>query len=222
MPTQSEPTLALALGFDGSPMHEQLTDAAKACLALDVKQKLGTLLAPQFWGGVGSEVEAALSKGLADVSISEVLVGAWLKARELRRYADPALHPPGEPSVAALAKHSITSRHTIEVDLLVAGAKTSTLTLDLELQLEIEAAHLRILDGRVRAIGLGKLTVSAAVDCAGKELKRFPLREIEVPHEIVLEHPIPIVLPDRYAPAVTLPADARVPSVTPPLPPPPA
>jgi hypothetical protein len=218
MLAHSEPTLDLALRLDGGSMRERLAEAAKACLELDMKQRIGAVLTPHFWGALGAEVEDAASTALADIPISRILVEAWLEARELRTYADPARHPPGEPSVATLAKHSVTTRHTIDVDLLVDGTKTSTITLDVELQFDLDAVHLRILDGRVRALDLGKVEVSVAVDCAGKELKRFPLREIPLSGEIVLEHPIPIVLPDRYAPAVRVPADARVSPIAPPAP----
>jgi hypothetical protein len=212
MSTNVQPTLALAL--DGHPMRDQLAGLAKTCIALDMKEKMGAALTPRFWSGVGLEVEDAVAKGLANIPISKILVEAWLSATQFRAYADPKVHPPGETSVATLAKHSIRSPHKLAVELLVNGTKTSTLVLELMLQFDLEAAHLRIRDGRIRALSLGRVAVSLTLKHASKDLKRISLRDLRFDDELTLDPPIPIMLPDRYALAVTLPADAHVPPVT--------
>jgi hypothetical protein len=216
MPTQAQPTLAFALGLDGHPMRQQLGEVAKECIALDMKQAAGAALTPRFWNGVGQEVEGAIAKGLGGLSITKILVEAWLSAMQFRAYADPKIHPPGESSVATLAKHTVKSPHKIAVDLLVAGQKTQSIVLDLTVLLDLEGVHLRILDGRIRAISLGAMKVSASLKLADKELKRFPLRDVKLDDELELHPPMPIMLPDRYPPAVELPGDARVPTVLPP------
>src|SRR5829696_1698939 len=214
MSTRTEPTLALALGLDGDPIREQLGKVAKDCIELDVKQKIGAALAPGFWNGVGHEVEEAMVKGLADVPISKILVEGWLSAMQFRSYADPMIHPPGEPSVATLAKHSIKSPHKLSLDLLVAGMAARSLVFDLIVLFDLEAVHLRILDGRIRAISLGSMKVSASLKLEGKEVKRFAVRDFRLDDEIELHPPMPIMLPDRYPPAVVLPEDALVPTLT--------
>jgi len=78
--------------------------------------------------------------------------------------------------------------------------------------LDLDGVHLRILDGRIRAISLGATKVSASLKLAGKEVKRFPLREFRYDGELELHPPMPIMLPDRYPPAVALPEEARVPT----------
>ena len=216
MSTRTEPTLALALGLDGDPIREQLGKVAKDCIELDVKQKIGTALTPGFWNGVGQEVEEAVVKGLADVPISKILVEGWLSAMQFRSYADPTIHPPGEPSVATLAKHSIKSPHKLSLDLLVAGMAARSLVFDLIVLFDLEAVHLRILDGRIRAISLGSMKVSASLKLEGKEVKRFAVRDFRLDDELELHPPMPIMLPDRYPPAVVLPEDALVPTLTPP------
>ena len=210
MSTRTEPTLALALGLDGGPMREQLGKVAKDCIELDVKEKIGTALTPGFWNGVGHEVEGAIAKGLDDVPISKILVEAWLSAMQFRSYADPKIHPPGEPSVATLAKHSVKSPHKISLDLLVAGQAAKSIVLDLIVLFDLEGVHLRILDGRIRAISLGAMKVSASLKLAGKEVKRFAVRDFRHDDELELHPPMPIMLPDRYPPPVALPEDARV------------
>jgi hypothetical protein len=212
MPNHTNPTLALALGLDGGPMREQLGKVAKDCIELDIKQQIGTALTPGFWNGVGQEVEEAVVKGLDDIPISKILVEAWLSAMQFRSYADPEIHPAGEPSVATLAKHSVKSPHKVSVDLLVAGHTAKSLVLDLVVLLDLDGVHLRILDGRIRAISLGATKVSASLKLAGKEVKRFPLREFRYDGELELHPPMPIMLPDRYPPAVALPEEARVPT----------
>jgi hypothetical protein len=217
MPTQAQPTLAFALGLDGHPMREELGKAAKEIIALDMKQQVGAALTPRFWNGVGQEVEGAVAKGLGELSITQILTEAWLSAMQFRSYADPKIHPPGESSVATLAKHTVKSPHKIAVDLLVAGQKTKSLVLDLTVLLDLEGVHLRILDGRIRAISLGAMKVSASLKIADKEVKRFPVRDVRFDDELELHPPMPIILPDRYPPAVVLPEDAQVPTVAPPV-----
>lgn len=216
MPTQTQPTVAMALGLDGSPLHEKLAAVAKATIQFDTKQKIGAALTPRFWDGVGREVQGAVDKELANITISKILVDAWLKAKQFRSYADPAVHPPGEPSIATLGKHKVRSPHRIEVSLLIAGATARTLVLELELTLALEAVHLRILDGRIRALSLGTVAMSGAVKCEGKELTTFPVRDVKMDREIVLDPPMPILLPNRYPAAVIAPADALAPAVAPP------
>jgi len=216
MHDQAQPTLAFALGLDGHPMREELGKVAKECIALDMKQAAGATLTPRFWSGVGQEVEGAVAKGLGSLSITKILVEAWLSAMQFRAYADPKIHPPGESSVATLAKHAVKSPHKIAVDLLVAGHKTSALVLDLTVLLDLEGVHLRILDGRIRAISLGSMKVSASLKLADKEVKKFAVRELRFDDELEVHPPMPIMLPDRYVPAVALPADAHVPTVAPP------
>jgi len=216
MHDQAQPTLAFALGLDGHPMREELGKVAKECIALDMKQAAGATLTPRFWSGVGQEVEGAVAKGLGTLSLTKILVEAWLSAMQFRAYADPKIHPPGESSVATLAKHTVKSPHKSAVDLLVAGHKTSALVLDLTVLLDLEGVHLRILDGRIRAISLGSMKVSASLKLADKEVKKFAVRELRFDDELEVHPPMPIMLPDRYVPAVALPADAHVPTVAPP------
>src|SRR5215207_4411799 len=124
MSTTVQPTLALAL--DGRPMRDQLAGLAKRTIDLDMKEKIGAALTPRFWDGVGGEVEDALVKKLADIPISTILMEAWLSAKQFLAYADPKLHPPGEASVATLAKHSVRSPHKLAVELRVNGKTMST------------------------------------------------------------------------------------------------
>ena len=216
MSTQAQLTLAFALGLDGHPMREQLGKVAKDCIALDMKQQVGTALTPRFWNGVGQEVEGAVAKGLGELTITKILVEAWLSAMQFRAYADPKIHPPGESSVATLARHTVKSPHRIAVDLLVAGQRTESLELDLTVLLDLEGVHLRILDGRIRAISLGAMKVSASLKIGAKEVKKFPVRDVRFDDELELHPPMPIMLPDRYPPAVVLPEAAQVPTAVPP------
>lgn len=215
MPIPTQPTLAMALGLDGSQLHEKLAAIAKKTIEFDTKQQIGAALTPRFWDGVGKEVQGVVDKELANITITKVLVDAWLKAKQFRSYADPAVHPPGEPSIATLGKHKVRSPHRIEVSLLIAGATARTLVMELELTLALDAVHLRILDGRIRALSLGTVSLSGAIKCEGKELTNFSVRDVKMDQEIALEPPMPIMLPSRYPPSVIAPADALAPALTP-------
>ncbi len=217
MPTARETTLGVALGIDGHSIREQLAAVARERIQLDVKQRLAAAATPRFWGRVGRSIEEAVASKLSALPVSTVVVDGWLKVNELRAYADPARHPPGEASDVALVKHSITSPHTVAVDLLVDGAKAATIEIDVEIELEIEGAILHVLDGKIRAITLGSVGASVRVEYAGKELASLPIHQIDVANDIELEHPIPISLPDRYA-TVVLPPGARVPGIAAPRP----
>ena len=218
MPTPSQPTLGVALGVDGHPIREQLAAVASGCVQLGIKQRLAAAATPRFWGRIGRSIEESVVAKLSALPVSTVLVDGWLKVNELRAYADPARHPPGEASDVALVKHSVTSPHTVAVDLLVDGASVApTIELDVEIELEIEGAILHVLDGKIRAITLASVAASARIEYDGRKLAEVPLHPIEIAHDIALETPIPISLPDRYA-TVAIPADARVPGAAPPRP----
>ncbi len=207
-----EATLGVALKIDERSMREQLATIARGCVQLGAKQRLAALVTPRFWGRVGRSIGETMVSKLSSIPLSTVLVDGWLKIQELRAYADPERHPPGEPSDVALVKHTVTSPHTVTIELLVNGAKATAIDIDVEIELELEGAILHVLDGKINAITIGSARASVRIEHEGRELTSIPLHPIDLP-DIQLDSPIPIALPDRYA-AVAIAPDARVPSLT--------
>jgi hypothetical protein len=112
------------------------------------------------WGFIAEQAEKAL-RGLLDCDVMELLAQAWLKARALQDYADPAKHPPGETSVVHLAEHGFVREIHPVLELSVAGCPPMPVRFTLALAARFRGLALSIEDGHITAAAPGDASVSA-------------------------------------------------------------
>jgi hypothetical protein len=87
---------------------------------------------------------------LFDLGLPDLLINAWFKARELRKYADPKQYTPGEINEVELAQHEISSKHKPKLELQLNRKKLYEFAFDAALELEISGAVLLIQDGKIK------------------------------------------------------------------------
>lgn len=112
------------------------------------------LAPPTFTGLIAASAADELNKTL-DTDVFEMLSQAWLKLKQVRDCADPALHGPQETCIVPLRDIEITSVNAPLLHTSVAGVKLPDLRLTLELVARFAAIDLVIQGARIRALRPG-------------------------------------------------------------------
>ena len=110
-----------------------------------------------------AEEAAALISSKLGMDVFELTFKAWAAVRELRDYADPVKHPPGETAVLRWGKCSISAPQGIDVKLKVAGLDIVALRLTVELEAEFHSLALVVRDGAIQKVSPGPASASAAL-----------------------------------------------------------
>ena len=132
------------------------------------------------WQDVEKEIENA-ARGLLDIELSDVVVGAWSKYQELRQYRDTKRYPADETVLAPLATHRIKSSHKPYLELLIGDQPAARIEFQLDVELLLEGVVLKIRDGRIWDVKSGTCRCAGKFSCAGvalieKKTKRFSFR----------------------------------------------
>jgi hypothetical protein len=163
--------------IEGSPAIRALMAAVAA--------GAGAVGWPRTLGGVAEQLAAALS-----VSVPRMLAGAWNRYRVLQKYADPKRA--NEVALVPLAKHTVKSRHTPSVEVVVNEARIGKIDFVVAVELELEGAVLKIQGGKITEIQVASCKGKGTLTCEGYVLldeksKAFPLLR-----NVKLEDPIEI------------------------------
>ena len=152
---------------------------------------MGEASIPGFvWEVAGSKATEAV-RNVLDCDAFGLLARAWAKARELREYAGK--QPQNKEATAYLVEHSVvTNVHPIvEVSLLDLGR--TRLRFTLELAADFRAAELRILAGRIIAIGAGDCSASAQLKYGEVKLhNELKTLDLKLSGTIALDPPLTI------------------------------
>ena len=119
----------------------------------------------------GEKVTGAICDSL-DCDVFEILAKAWVKARELHEFKDPAKHPPGETSSVFLGDHKLSAQIHPVLDVSIATFARTKLRFTVELTARFKSAELSIRDGRIVAIGAGDGSASAQLKYGATKLHK--------------------------------------------------
>jgi hypothetical protein len=122
--------------------------------------------AGSVWRIVRSQIPEHLGK-LLDIDGVDILIGAWNKARELRKYRDPTKYPPDDVIVVPLAKHKIESKHRPYLELSIDGRGVGRLHFNVDLALTLEGVELTVQGGRIKKIKTGRVLGTGTLKCEG-------------------------------------------------------
>jgi hypothetical protein len=173
-------------------------EGAKLCLeGATVALKTSLTAVPGLdWDIVGDAVREKIDE-IFDVSLVDILSGAWLGYQQIRDCADPDKHPPDETIRLKLTPHEIKSTHRPEIEVRIGELPPFTIPFEIELKLSLSGPLLVIREAKIRAIDIGTCRASGAVKCNGKTLFERKTREIELPGQIMLGSGISIPAPER-------------------------
>lgn len=100
-------------------------------------------------------------RDLLDCDLFELLAKAWVQAKALREYADPARHPAGETAIVPLAEHKFVREIHPAIAVTIGGCPPVTLRFTVALAAQFRGLSLTIEDGHITALALGETSVSA-------------------------------------------------------------
>ena len=138
---------------------------------------------------------ARASDRLFDISLMEIMVGAWTKMVALQEYAvgDKLLSKKTHKFV--LSEHKITSKHSPTIELYVYDDKVADVKVDIALTLLMAKTILRIKQGRILEVKISGCQAMGKVSSYGQEIVAETTAELEFPGAIKLGDGIEIPPP---------------------------
>lgn len=131
----------------------------------------------------------AVRSGL-NCDVFELLAKGWCVARELQKFRDTKLHPPGERSTVTLGEHRLATTANPTLTITVDSIRLKPLSLTLELAATFETAVLTIVDAHIVSLETGTCTASAQLKYHDIDL-HDPLesRKLTLPGRLTFEAP---------------------------------
>src|SRR5262249_5814209 len=133
------------------------------------------------------DVQEDLYQGIGDaldIGLSDVLLGGWVKYRELQKYHDATQYPPEKNFEVPLSTHSIASTHKPYVEIRLGDKVLDRLTFEVDLRLKLNTALLTIRGGKIVEIGPGSGWAKGSVRLGPKQLFGMKTRKLELPGKI--------------------------------------
>jgi hypothetical protein len=120
-------------------------------------------------------------KPLLHIDLADIFVAAWNKSGTLRQHLEKSAHSPGKEIFLQLAEHKIVSRHAPHVSLMKEGAEIGRVEFEVALELVLQGAVLRLLDGAIQDVQIGRVKGKATVKCSGAVIVEKEIQPTAVP-----------------------------------------
>ena len=137
------------------------------------------------WSLLKTEAEGRLKEALSADPLG-LIVSAWSRAQELKKYADPAKYPPEESVVVHLGEHKVTCSVHPEIEILFNDVPIRTLKFTLDLVARFKSAALTIRGGAIRAVAPGACSARVVLKYGGVTLKEEETPEVRFPGRLDL------------------------------------
>ena len=126
--------------------------------------------------GIGKAVQHAL-----DVPVTDILVGAWQRARELRAALETTSRSPHATVLVPLVSHTISSEHRPYVDVVVEGVALARLVFPVKVEFRLAGVVLRVSGGRITEILAGSVKATGTLRFGDVVLLQKALGPIAIP-----------------------------------------
>lgn len=151
-----------------------LEDPARAKRALQELSAVKKVRAiPPGLRAAAADAVVQAARSLLNSPVSDVMLDAWGKAKELGRYADPSAFKPDEINDFTLHEHEIALERHPAIELMLNGAPTGAqLPFDVKLALVIKSAVLFIQNARIIGAEIGQVQAEGSVKCAKVQIAK--------------------------------------------------
>jgi hypothetical protein len=156
-----------------------------------LKEKISKKSSGIRWPVAFSEITKKI-EDLLDISVTDIMVSAWNKYRELQKYADSKQYSPDETFLVPLAEHTIKSEHHPYMEVLVNEKTIGKINFDICISLSLKGLILKIKGGRIREILTGSCKGKGSIKCENYLLMEKKTRDIPLPGSINLGEGVPI------------------------------
>ncbi len=175
-----------------------LQGSARQLFSLADVEKTAELAAAESVNDTRKLVDSLVTRAadrLFDVSLMEIMVGAWSKLVALQKYAIGEKLLSEKTHKFMLSKHKITSKHSPVIELFVFDEKAAEVKVDISLTLLLAKTILRIKKGRILEVKISGCLAIGKVSCYGQEVLEEQTTELEFPGAIKLGDGIEIPPP---------------------------
>jgi hypothetical protein len=155
---------SLASGPEANQIKAALAKAAPGL-------PLGTLVE-----GISKAVQDAL-----DIPVTDVVIGAWQRARDLRAALETTRESPEATALVPLLSHAITSEHRPYVDIVVEGVSLARLVFPVKVEFRLEGVVVRVRQGQIADILAGSIQVKGTLKFGDFVLFERALAPISIP-----------------------------------------
>ena len=158
---------------------------------VSVKKKIAAQVRGVSWRAAFSDI-IGRAKDLLDIDVKDILVGALKKHGELSKYADTEKYPPGETFPIPLLEHTIVSRHTPHIEVLINGKEAGRIQFEIDLALKLEGAILKIDGGKIIGLSTGTCEGKGTTKCEGLVLLERETQPFTLPGTLTFDPPVPL------------------------------
>ena len=123
---------------------------------------------------------------ISDISILDIMLGAWKKSVELLSKLQESTKQPKDSISFPLGEHTITSQHRPHIEVIVNGQLTGRIDFELNIKLTLKGCLLSIQNGEIRSIKTGACEAKGNVKCEGIVIKEKEWEPVSLPGKIIL------------------------------------
>jgi hypothetical protein len=175
-----------------------LKGSARQLFSLADVEKTAELAAAESVNNARKLVDSLVTRAadrIFDVSLMEIMIGAWVKMVALQEYATGEKLLSKKTHKFVLSQHKITSKHSPTIELFVYDEKVAEVQVDIALTLLMAKTILRIRQGRIMEVKISGCQAIGKVSCYGQEILEEQTAELEFPGALKLGDGIEIPPP---------------------------
>jgi len=130
---------------------------------------------------------------LLNISLSDIMVGAWRKYKILLKYCDKKKYGPDETFLVSLAEHTITSNHKPYIEVIVNENPIGKIDFPIALSFTLKGFVLKVQDGKIKEIQTGNCRGKGEVKCEEFTILEKQTQTYSLPGVIQLGDGVPII-----------------------------
>jgi hypothetical protein len=154
-------------------------------------------------GALVNSMVARAADQMLDVSVLDILLGAWTRMRDLQEFAHGDKLLSSKTHKFVLAEYRVQSKHAPAIELFVREQKVAEVTIDVTLELLIAKTTLMIRQGRIMEARLSGCRAAGKLGLAGRTLLERQSSELALPSSLKFGDGIAIPPPYKRVQAGT-------------------
>lgn len=142
-----------------------------------------------------ASLAATATDQLLDVSLEDILMGAWTKMVVLQQFAVGEKLTSNKTHTLLLSEHKVTSKHSPSIELFVYDKKVAEAPFDIILTLVVAKTKLMIKHGRIMEVRISGCQAMGKLCCQGQLVLEKKSTELKFPSALKLGDGIEIPPP---------------------------
>jgi hypothetical protein len=200
-PARPDTVLTLLFG----PAEQQLDTLTRA-IATNASTGSALEKLPQAARDIAAREAAAVTAGLLDINLADLLLAGWREYQDLTSAARRTLAAPGSSELVQLATHRVTLSQQPYVAVLVDGHQIARVQIGLSVVFDLSAVLARVRAGYLAGVHAGNCDITATLAINDEEVASKQ-GHLDLPGEVALRREIRLLPAREYPPgASTAPA----------------